>query len=344
MVFSAIVAGLSFAAVFLLPDLIQPAARPVLLIGLPLLPLIGLSQVRAAALRGLGRIVFSQLPDAILRPGLLIVLVTVVFLMTDQELSASWVMGMHLLAATVALLVGAALLWRSRPQGLITENVKVVQGRSWRAAIWPLALIGGAQSITANADFLMLGWWRDAAEIGHYKVAASAANVSLIGLSIVAMVSEPRFAALFRLGKTTELARLAAVSSLIGFLLAIPPILVLAIFGKPLLHAIFGPGFENGGPALAILVAGQLVNTFFGSCISLLNMSGHERLAMRGIGFATLLNVALNFLLIPLFGIEGAALATLVSTLTWNVLLWRSCLKLLSIDSSVIGFWRKGVR
>nr|WP_319825148.1 polysaccharide biosynthesis C-terminal domain-containing protein [Thalassovita sp.] len=339
LLFSGVMAVVAVSAVLVIPTLVQPEARPVFLVGLPLLPLIALSQVRSAALRGLGRVVPSQFPDTILRPGLLMLLTSAAYLATGPQLSATVVMSIHVLAASLAFLVGVALLFRFRPKELISEKVRQVNAKGWRAAVWPLALITGAQSVTANADLLMLGWWRDAVEIGHYKVATSASNVSIIGLSIVAMVCEQRYAVHFRLGETGRLARLASGVALIGFVLAVPLILMLVAFGGVILRIFFGSGFEQGGVALTILVLGQLVNAFCGSSISLLNMSGHERIAMRGIGLAAVFNVLLNLLLIPGFGIEGAAAATAVSTILWNVLLWHGVKTRLGIDCSPLGLF-----
>lgn len=332
------------AGMVIVPDLIAPHSRTTLLIGLPLIPLIALSQARSAALRGLGWIVPGQIPDTVLRPGLMMLLGVAVYLLAGQQILPELVMGIHIVAAIVAFAFGAVVLLRARPSGMLHGADRQMDARPWRAAIWPLALISGAQSITANADFIMLGWWRQAAEIGHYKVATSGANVSVIGLSIVAMVAEPRIAALFRQDDLAGLSRLASGAALVSFGLALPAILVLAFFGGPILQLVFGAGFEDGALSLTILVAGQVVNAFFGSCISLLNMSGHERLAMRGLVLAAGVNVALNLLLIPDYGIEGAAIATALSTVLWNVMLWHSVWRKLGVDSSPIGLFRRRVR
>ena len=50
-------------------------------------------------------------------------------------------------------------------------------------------------------------------------------------------------------------------------------------------------------------------------------MTGHERDTATGVGIAAAVNVTLNVLLIPLWGIEGAAIATAISLMTWNILL-----------------------
>ena len=90
---------------------------------------------------------------------------------------------------------------------------------------------------------------------------------------------------------------------------------------------LFGPEFTRGYWALAILTVGQLVNASVGSVGFLMSMTGHQREAARVFAGAAVLNVVLNASLIPLWGINGAAIATATTTIIWNVALalyvWR---------------------
>ncbi|WP_420569035.1 polysaccharide biosynthesis C-terminal domain-containing protein [Thalassovita sp.] len=332
---SALIALSVVVAVFTLPVL-PDGARSVFLLGIPLIPVIALSQIRAAALRGLGRVIWGQLPEILIRPALLVLLVlacTAVVTLTPRL-----VMGLHLVAAAIAFTVGMALLMRARPAELLQGGERQIDP-TWARAVLSLALIAGAQSITANADFLMLGWWQSEQQVGVYKVATSGASLTVAGLGVLAMITNPRFAALHQTGDSRQLARLAAYAAVLGFAAALPVLVIFAIWGAPILSAVFGPAFAGGAAAMLILTAGQTLSAFFGACIGLLNMTGHERQAMRGVLISALLNVALNVALIPPFGIEGAAVATLISTAVWNLLLWWSVRRHLGLDSSVLGLW-----
>lgn len=323
--------------------LFDPSVRSVFLVGLPLVPLIALSKARAGALRGLGQVAVSQVPEDLLRPMVLILLGAVSYLVLQQDVSPVLMMGLHLVAASFAFIVGTVLLLRARPREMVATLERVIESREWAKAIWPLALIASVQSVMANADFLMLGLWRDAADVGQYKVATSGAALCAVGLGVVAMVINPRFAALHQVRDMAGLSRIAAIGAGMGFVAAAPLALVLAIWAAPILSFVFGEEYAGGASALTILALAQTLNAFFGSCIGLLNMTGHEKKAMRGFLISTVLNVGLNAMLIPIWGMEGAATSTLVSTAVWNLLLWRSARMTLAIDSSVMGlFGRKG--
>jgi len=327
-------------AVVLWPGLITPAARPAFLIGLPLVPVIALATARSSALQGLGKTMPSQIPEAILRPVLLIVLAGGMYLSAGQTLSADTMISLHLVAALGAFAVGAFLLLRMRPAASRLVRERRTEASAWRAAIWPLALIASAQSVMANADFLMLGWWRDAAEVGQYKVATSGGSLCALGLGIVVLMVNPRIAALHRTGETAKMSRLAAQGAGAAFMLALPVLLIFLFWAEPILGLIYGTSYEPAAQTLLLLAAAQTVNAFFGSCVGLLNMTGHEKKAMNGFLLSTVMNVALNALLIPMMGPEGAALATLCSTAVWNLLLWRSAKRLLGVDSSALGLLR----
>ena len=69
----------------------------------------------------------------------------------------------------------------------------------------------------------------------------------------------------------------------------------------------------------------------------LLNMTGHERETAKGVAISAVLNMVLNFLLIPRWGITGAAVATTVSMIAWNLLLaWQVNTKL-TIQPTIFG-------
>ena len=102
------------------------------------------------------------------------------------------------------------------------------------------------------------------------------------------------------------------------------PITILFVFaGGEIAAWVFGEEFSRSHTPLAILSLAQLANATFGSVGILLNMTGHERDTARALWQTTAANVILNLLLVPSYGMEGAAIATALSLIMWNVLLLR---------------------
>jgi O-antigen/teichoic acid export membrane protein len=309
--------------------------------GLLLVPLIVLGNLRGAALRGLHRIVAGQLPDMILRPGLLTLFVVVaVLVFPTGSLTAANAMGLHALAAFVAFVVGVLILRAARPGEVRAVKTRTYERSAWRQAVLPLAILSGMQLIIQYTDILMLGLFRSADQVGIYRVVIQGGGLVVFGLEAVNMVVAPHFARLHRLGDTATLQRVATAGARASLLTALPVTLAFVLFGEFILRGIFGEAYTAGGTALAIISVGQLVNAGAGSVGFLLNMTGHERDTARGIAIGALANVVLNLVLIPHFGMNGAALATAVSMIIWNLLLWYFARRRLGIRTHGLGFGR----
>jgi O-antigen/teichoic acid export membrane protein len=98
----------------------------------------------------------------------------------------------------------------------------------------------------------------------------------------------------------------------------------------------------RGYVALVILAAGQLFNVAIGPVGWLLVMTGHQGYAALVLAASTGLNVILNFLFIPKWGLEGAAVATTISTVLGNLFLAVIVYRRLGIHGTVLGSFSAG--
>jgi O-antigen/teichoic acid export membrane protein len=113
--------------------------------------------------------------------------------------------------------------------------------------------------------------------------------------------------------------------------------IVLLALGMPLLW-LFGPQFVAGYPVMMILVVGFLFRSSMGPAEFLLNMLGEQKLCAAVLVVTAVLNVALNFALVPRFGLVGAATATSVSLVVAALLNYLAVSRRLGIDVAV---WRQ---
>jgi O-antigen/teichoic acid export membrane protein len=91
-----------------------------------------------------------------------------------------------------------------------------------------------------------------------------------------------------------------------------------------------------------ILAAGGLVNALAGPSANLLSLTGSERYVSRVMLAVTGLNIMLNLMFIPRWGVEGAALATAISMVAWNVVMFVTVRRRLGLEPNGI-FRRSGV-
>ncbi len=306
--------------------------------GLILIPLIALTNVRGAAIRGLKNVILGQLPEYVLRPLFLICGVVLGFyafpeMMVDNPQN---VMIIHAAAAGVSLVTTSCLLWLLRPAEIDTVDVPSFEREYWRRAILPLTLVAGFHFFNSNIDLIMLGVFRDSEEVGVYRVVTSVGLFVIFGLQAIVLVMQPHIAKLYAERDIVNLQKIVTISSRVVFVSAILPSVLFVVVGEDVLGLVFGEDYKQGSNALIFLVIAQLVNAGVGAVGMLLDMTGHERDTMHGVAIAAAINFFLNLLLIPMYGMEGAAIASGVSMISWNLMLRRKVKKRLGVESSVI--------
>jgi O-antigen/teichoic acid export membrane protein len=326
----------TLVGIWLFKDSLTSQRLKTLLWGLALVPLIALGDLRGAALSGLHRVAISQLPEFLVRPGIFALLLVIVALDGNSSLSAPLAMALYVISSASAFGIGAWLLWRATPLQ-VRDVLPSYNNRLWLLNALPLALIGGLQLINQQASFLIQGFFLPDAAIGIYRIASQVALLASFGLMTINLVLTPRFATLFAQGDMKTLQYLVTASARVILIINIVLTVGFIVWGKLFLFLAFGSPYETAFIPLVILLVGQLINSGMGSVGLLLNMSGHERETARGLIVAALLNVILNLLLIPRWGINGSSFAASISLIIWNVLLWLAVRKKLGINSLAFG-------
>lgn len=316
------------------------ARSATLLAGLALLPVIALSNLRAACLRGVRRVVLAQVPEGLVRPAVLLAalgLAAALGVAPRPEIA----MALYLGGALAAAALGWAILQRVRPAPRGGDPADPGTRRAWRRAVVPLAFMAGLQLVANQADVLMLGLFRSDAEVGTYRAVFQTALLVVFGLQALAAVLQPEFARLHHRGEIARLDRLARRGAQATLALALVPLAGFVGYGAPLLGTVFGPEFAAGALALAILAAGQLAKALGGTAIFLLNMTGHEVISMRCSLAAVSVNILANLVLIPPFGMAGAAAGTALSFAVWSALMTRASARRVGVAGLPFGGGRE---
>jgi O-antigen/teichoic acid export membrane protein len=166
-------------------------------------------------------------------------------------------------------------------------------------------------------------------------MAALASQMVFLGLSAINVIAAPMISELYWHDRHAELRRLVRLAALGVVATAFPAVILLVVFGRPILR-LFGPAFVTGYAALVILCCGQLINALAGSVGFLMTMTGHQKQAAVIVAVTATLNVALNLLLIPPYGMAGAAAATAVTTAAWNLAMLAYVWTVLRINPTLV--------
>jgi O-antigen/teichoic acid export membrane protein len=319
---------------FLITSPADPQLLNTFLIALLLLPLMTLSDLRQAALQGLHKVLAGQLPEAIIRPVLIIALIACAGYL-GGGLNAPRAAGINLAATFVAFVIGTKLLKESLPHAL-KESSPLYRMRPWMSEALPLLLLSGLRMVYYQTDTLMLGMLKGVEAVGIFAVANRAAELISFALVAVNMPLAPITADLWTRKERGRLQRAVTFGTRASFLLALLIGLVLLIWGQWFL-AFFGTGFVKAQSVLTILSVGQLANAFMGPVGVLLIMTGHHREAAIGLAAGVAFKLLLSALLIPRWGAEGAAVARTCGLVAWNVLLAFWVYRRLGINATFLG-------
>jgi O-antigen/teichoic acid export membrane protein len=222
-------------------------------------------------------------------------------------------------SAVVVLVLLAAMVWRLTPRaarsfasGLPPFEKEVM---SFSAVILGTGLL---EFLMAQADKILIGFYLGAREVGIYAVVTTLVTFVPILLQSVNQIFSPSIADLYARGQQELLGRIFQTLTKWIFGLTIPLAAVMILFASPLMR-IFGRDFAAGWPILVIGTIGQLVNCGVGSVGYLLLMSGNQRRLIRIEAVMAAAMVLLNLLLIPRWGITGAAMAAAITNVIGNV-------------------------
>ncbi|MGA2607857.1 MAG: flippase [Terriglobia bacterium] len=305
-------------------------------VALIFLPLITLTRVRQAVMQGLHRVALGAMPEQLIQPALLLGLLSMAYLFWHNRLTAPLAMGLNVVAAAVAFLVGALLLHRTLPRP-VEEAEPVYRDSTWARSALPLVFMASMGVLFGQADTLILGAIKGAQAVGVYSVAHKGAELVTFALVVQNAAFASTVASLYAAGDFERLQRLVTRLARWTLLACLPLAIGMIGFGYWFLLYCYGPQFTQARTALAILSFGQLVSVGMGSVGVLLVMTGHERDCATGIAAGAVANILLNLLLVPRWGTEGAAVAYAGSMILWNVLMAVLLYRKVGLHSTPLG-------
>lgn len=161
-------------------------------------------------------------------------------------------------------------------------------------------------------DILMLGYFHSPSEVGIYRAASQISLLLMMVLSALSSIFAPITAELYNKKEMNKLNSLFKIATRWGFYICLPIFLIMVFLSKEIL-GLFGSQFIGAWHALIILAFAYFVHVSLGDVGWVLAMCGRQKLWLYIIIVMAILNVGLNLLLIPKFGITGAAIATGIS-------------------------------
>ncbi|NEP44032.1 MAG: flippase, partial [Okeania sp. SIO2H7] len=310
------------AGIILLLNYYHPFAYATpLLIGIGLIPLQALINLQLETARAAKDVTLAYAPSLIVWP-VLIVCGAFLVLETSHSLTGNLAIVIAQIALLAAVLFQLGLLLLKLNQEFVASK-PVYAIREWLGVAVVMLLQFSCFIILSKSDTVMVGSILGAEEAGLYGAAVKTAEWVSFVLIIVNIVAAPSFAALYAKKDIEGLQKVVSAVAVWIFWPSLAVSLLLIVFSQPIL-GIFGSEFIAADWQLKILVFGRAIGAWCGSVGYLMVMTGHQNKSLPVFIYATVINIVLNAIAIPLIGAVGAAIATAFCSALWNI--WLSFL------------------
>lgn len=225
----------------------------------------------------------------------------------------------QVVSASLVLLLMMRLVWKLTPAASRNLTAKwppmEKEVISFSGIALGLALL---EFLLSQTDRVMVGYYLTARDVGIYAAAGSLVAFVTIVLRSVNQIFAPTISDLYARGQRELMGRMFQTLTKWILGLTMPLAAVMIIFAAPLMR-VFGRDFEAGWPILVIGTLGHLINCGVGSSGTMLFMTGHLKNLVRIQVVTAAILIGLNLLLIPLWGITGAAVAAAVTVVVTNL-------------------------
>jgi len=185
---------------------------------------------------------------------------------------------------------------------------------------WPLAVGASFFLLLSNVDVLMIGYFMGARSVGLYRAIQPLRQVTMFVLVAFSFLFLPLATEYYDGGDLDALDRFYTVTTKWVVAATAPPVLVFTLFAPDVVRAFFRAEYVPAAPALAVLTGGLFVRALVGPNGDLTKAIDRPKIELYSVAVAVAINVALNAVLIPRYGIVGAAVATVVGYTAYNAI------------------------
>jgi O-antigen/teichoic acid export membrane protein len=318
------------AIVFLLSGIFasmfsEPMLESVIQVMAIAIPFLSLSAVLTSSFEGFKKIKYIVYTDKIFINASKLLFVIII-----------WFLGMNVigiaisytLAVVLSFILGFYFLEKRVYSVIRSKTSSEWMGKELLKFSLPLLFASLMTTIIHLTDTVMVGYFKDAVEVGIYNVAHPTAMLLFVAPVALVTLFLPVMTELYAKRKKQDLEITYKTVTKWIFYINLPFFLVMAFFSRHIIGLFFGPAYVTGHIALTVLSLGFFVYGVNQTSYYALGMLKKTRLIFYATAVCAAINIALNWVLIPMFGISGAALASAVTFISLTILLvtfaWRS--------------------
>ncbi|NOR54701.1 MAG: oligosaccharide flippase family protein [Sulfurovum sp.] len=292
----------------------NPVYKPALEYAAIIVPFMALQDISIEFIRGLKQLKVSEFLRSVNRPVINITLLLIIGLFIVDELLPLYTLGLGIIISALF----AVFFIVKKLQKIVPESKIEFSKKELITTSFPMMIISVASFVMGNISLFMLEAFSTTKEVGIFSVALQIATLISLVLVVVNTISAPKFSELYWSKKSHELQKVISHATRLIFFSSLFMSIFIVIFSKSIL-SMFGDEFIIGSTALIYLMFGQLINSATGSVGILLNMTGHQKELQVIILITVIITIVLNIVFVPIYGMNGAAVITMLGTIILNV-------------------------
>lgn len=229
------------------------------------------------------------------------------------------------IAAFSAVLLYKGDMWKDLKNVIKPENHMSEFKLAKKLLIFssPIIITGLAELTLFDTGTYIIKLFMDFSAVGYYNIASPIARLPLVISSSVAVALLPAASEALALDGKNIVKRYVSHSYRYLFIVLLPLCAVVIIFGQPIMNLLFPKAplaYSFAGTAMSILVIGMAFFSVYGISASVLQGAGKPYPPMFFLVIGTLTNLILTFILVPKYGLNGAAMATVVASFVIMIL------------------------
>lgn len=172
--------------------------------------------------------------------------------------------------------------------------------------------------LTQWGGVVLLGLFVDSAAVGSFTLAHRLAFTVNFILTVFDSIVAPKFSYFYEKKNFDELKLLAIKTTKCMFFISLPIFMLMLLFPRFALNFL-GKGAENGVIALIILAFAQFINVATGPVVFILSMTQHQKTLKKILIISSVLGTFCYLVMVPLWGINGAAFSILITMAVQNI-------------------------
>lgn len=301
-----------------------------------ILPFLAILNISVQYIRGLRFIKVSESLRSVLRPVVIIILLSILGFYIDHYLLPFFTFS---IAVIISTLISIVFIYKKNLKIRIQSNNYFTKNELLKTSM-PMLVISMVIFLQTNMSIYFLEAYTSTYQVGIFSVSLRLASLISLVLIAIKTISAPKFSELYWSNQHIELQKIIFHSSKLMFAFSIILSVMLVLFSHNMLQ-VFGNDFVQGKTTILILIIGYVISSISGSTGILLNMTGHQKSLKNILLLILPISLLLNMVLVPIYGINGAALANMITLSLSNILPAIYCVKKLNLITFYIPYISK---